>query len=174
MPADMKAIIADTFTQMIRKGDIDKITVKNVIEKCHISRQTFYYHFHDLMEVLEWSFERATKKLFQESVEADSLKAALEQFVAFADEHRAEMYRLLKSRNSQQIEQMLIDSVVVYLGELAAYKEPELNVSFNNMEIRLYYNACGIVGTLMKYAGDPRIDQERLVKQLELLLKSRI
>ena len=41
MPADMKTIIADTFAQMIRKGDIDKITVKNVIEECHISRQTF-------------------------------------------------------------------------------------------------------------------------------------
>ena len=80
MPADMKTIIADTFAQMIRKGDIDKITVKNVIEECHISRQTFYYHFHDLMEVLEWSFERAAKKLLQESMEADGLQAALERF----------------------------------------------------------------------------------------------
>ena len=100
MPADMKTIIADTFAQMIRKGDIDKITVKNVIEECHISRQTFYYHFHDLMEVLEWSFERAAKKLFQESMEADGRQAALERFVAFAYEHHREIHRLLNSRTS--------------------------------------------------------------------------
>lgn len=174
MPADMKTIIADTFEQMIRKGDIDKITVKNVIEQCHISRQTFYYHFHDLMEVLEWTFERATKKLFQESMEADGLGAALEQFVAFAYEHHTEMHRLLNSRNSQQIEKMLIDSVATYLGELAAYKEPDLKVSINNMEINLHFYACGIVGTLLKYGGDPHVGQERLVRQLELLLKNRV
>ena len=174
MPADMKTIIADTFAQMIRKGDIDKITVKNVVEECHISRQTFYYHFHDLMEVLEWSFERTAKKLLQESMEADGLQAALERFVAFAYEHHREIHRLLNSRNSQQIEQMLIESVVTYLGDLAAYKEPELNVSLSNMEISLHFYACGIVGTLLRYGGDPHLGRERLVRQLELLLKGGI
>lgn len=174
MPADMKTIIADTFQQMIRKNDIDKITVKNLIEQCHISRQTFYYHFHDLMEVLEWTFEQATRELFQKSMETASLGEALEQFVDFAYEHHTEMHRLLNSRNSQQIEHMLIDSVAAYLGELAAYKEPDLNVSLNNMEINLHFYACGIVGTLLKYGGAPHVTRERLVKQLELLMKHRV
>ncbi len=174
MPADMKTIIADTYTRLIQKGDIDKITVKNVIEECHISRQTFYYHFHDLMEVLEWSFEKAAEKLFQESLKADGLHAALERFVSFAYEHHREMCRLLNSRNSLQIEQMLIESVVKYLGELAAYKESQLSVSLSDMEISLYFYACGIVGTLLKYGGDPHLRQERLVKRLEELLKNNI
>ena len=51
MPADMKEMIAETYARMIRQGDIDKITVKALIEECHISRQTFYYHFQDIMDV---------------------------------------------------------------------------------------------------------------------------
>ena len=53
MPVDMKNVLADTFAEMVKQGNVDKITVKALIEECHISRQTFYYHFQDIMDVLE-------------------------------------------------------------------------------------------------------------------------
>ena len=69
MREDMKAVIADTFSQMLDKEDIDKITVTKLIAECHISRQTFYYHFKDIMDVLEWTFRRATQELVQKSLD---------------------------------------------------------------------------------------------------------
>ena len=62
MPVDMKSIIADTFLHMVQHGNIDKITVKALIDACHISRQTFYYHFKDIMDVLEWSGHAAADR----------------------------------------------------------------------------------------------------------------
>ena len=59
MPVDMKAVIAGTYLQLVQHGNVDKITVKALIDACHISRQTFYYHFRDIMDVLEWSIQRA-------------------------------------------------------------------------------------------------------------------
>ena len=53
MPADMKGIIADTLLQMVQHTSVDNITVTALIDRCHISRQTFYYHFENLMDVLE-------------------------------------------------------------------------------------------------------------------------
>ena len=53
MPVDTKAMIAGTYLQLVQHGNVDKITVKALIDACHISRQTFYYHFRDIMDVLE-------------------------------------------------------------------------------------------------------------------------
>lgn len=53
MPVDMKNVIAGTFATMAKQKGIDKITVKALIDACGISRQTFYYHFQDIMEVVE-------------------------------------------------------------------------------------------------------------------------
>ena len=53
MPIDMKSVIAEAFKDMVRRGNADKITVKALIEECHISRQTFYYHFQDILDVME-------------------------------------------------------------------------------------------------------------------------
>ena len=76
MKEDMKSVIADTFSEMLEKEDIDKITVTRLIAQCHISRQTFYYHFKDIMDVLEWTFRRATQELVEQSLNAkDRLKA---------------------------------------------------------------------------------------------------
>ena len=58
MPANTKTMIAETFFNMAKGKSIDKITVTDLVERCKISRQTFYYHFKDIMDVLEWGMER--------------------------------------------------------------------------------------------------------------------
>lgn len=60
MPVDMKTIIANTFMDMFRQGNVDKSTVKQLIDACHVSRQTFYYHFQDILDVMEWSIRQQT------------------------------------------------------------------------------------------------------------------
>ena len=77
MPADMKNIIGETFVKMVARKGIDKITVKALIEACHISRQTFYYHFQDIMDVLEWCVRQETNALVKESLKAEDLQTAL-------------------------------------------------------------------------------------------------
>lgn len=33
-----------------------KITIKDITDACGLNRQTFYYHFQDIYDLLEWSF----------------------------------------------------------------------------------------------------------------------
>ena len=73
VPVDMKNIIADALVSMAKQKGIDKITVKALIDACNISRQTFYYHFQDIMEVVEWSMEQATKQTLARSLAAETL-----------------------------------------------------------------------------------------------------
>ena len=53
MPVNMKAMIAETFLTLAGQKNVDKITVKDLVEACGISRQTFYYHFQDIIDVVE-------------------------------------------------------------------------------------------------------------------------
>lgn len=58
MPTAMKNMITDTYLQLLERRNIDKITVKDLVDACGISRQTFYYQFRDIYEVIDWSIER--------------------------------------------------------------------------------------------------------------------
>ena len=55
MKGEMRRLISDTFSELVKTQDVDKITVTMLIGECHISRQTFYYHFQDMDEVLEFT-----------------------------------------------------------------------------------------------------------------------
>lgn len=57
MPVQVKPMIAEAFIRLSKQKNIDKITVKDLVEACGISRQTFYYHFQDILEVIEWSLD---------------------------------------------------------------------------------------------------------------------
>lgn len=173
MKEDMKLLISDTFTQMLEKEDIDKITVTKLIEKCHISRQTFYYHFQDTMDVLDWTFRRGTQELAQESLnilEAEGRAAALQVYVAFVRKNRVKFEKLLYSRRWVEIENLLVESVMMYLREVAQDRLEDLAVSYDDMEVMLRFYACGMVGVLMQYAGKKAPNEEKLVRQIERII----
>ena len=39
-----KEIIARTFTELLEEKSMAKITVKDIVERCGVNRNTFYYH----------------------------------------------------------------------------------------------------------------------------------
>lgn len=123
MPVDMKAMIAGTYLQLVQHGNVDKITVKALIDACHISRQTFYYHFRDLMDVLEWLAQQDAQKLAERSMQAETTHEALHAFLSYAVENYALLRRLLESQRRAQIEPILADLVTAYLWEVARHRQ---------------------------------------------------
>ncbi len=174
MREDMKAVIADTFTEMLDKEDLDKITVTKLIGECHISRQTFYYHFKDIMDVLEWTFRRATEELVQRSLKAEDNIVALKEFAIFIRQNRTRLERLLYSRRWVEIENLLTEAAVAYLAEMVRNKVPEISLSFDELEIMLKFYACGMVGVLMQYMVKPHLDEEKLVIQIEKIITGKM
>lgn len=174
MKEDMKTLIADNLLKLLEKEDIDKITVTKLIGECHISRQTFYYHFKDIMDVLEWTFRRSTQELAKRSLEAENRIGALTAYVSFVRKHREKLEKLVYSRRWAQIEGMLVDSVTIYLAEMARSKIQDIDISYDDMEVMLKFYASGMVGVLMQYVGKPNLNEEKLVIQMEKIITGRM
>ncbi|WP_310605257.1 dihydroxyacetone kinase transcriptional activator DhaS [Anaerosporobacter sp.] len=51
-----KQAIATGFKQLMNEKTFDKITILDITKTCDLNRQTFYYHFHDKYELLNWIF----------------------------------------------------------------------------------------------------------------------
>lgn len=174
MRKDMKYVIADTFSHMLEREDIDKITVTKLIGECGISRQTFYYHFKDIMDVLAWTFRHATKELAQRSLEAEDNMVALKEFAAFMKYNRVKMERLCHSRRWIEIENMLMDSAMIYLEEMARHRTSDMEISYEDMEIMLRFSAAGMVGCLLHYIWQPHLNEEKLLLQMEKIITGKM
>ena len=49
-----KRKMADALKELMNTTSFEKITVSDITEQCGIHRQTFYYHFQDRYELLDW------------------------------------------------------------------------------------------------------------------------
>ena len=57
MAIDMKAFIADHFLDLCESKPMRSVTVKDILDRTGISRQTFYNHFHDKNDLIQWIFK---------------------------------------------------------------------------------------------------------------------
>lgn len=49
-----KLKMAETLKELMRSSSFEKITISDITNACGIHRQTFYYHFQDRHELLDW------------------------------------------------------------------------------------------------------------------------
>lgn len=52
-----KRLMADSLKKAMKTKPLSKITVTEIVKDCGINRNTFYYHFQDIYELLKWMLE---------------------------------------------------------------------------------------------------------------------
>lgn len=76
MPVDMKEVIAQAAMKLLIEKHAKKLTVKDIVEECHITRQTFYYHFADIPEMFRWILEQQGQRALLEAKHRQGEKRA--------------------------------------------------------------------------------------------------
>lgn len=57
-----KRAIQESFKKLLSNQPLDKITVKNITDDCGVNRNTFYYHYSDIYQLLEEIFLTEAQK----------------------------------------------------------------------------------------------------------------
>ena len=170
MPSDMKERIAREFAELARTKSIDKITVKDIVEACHITRQTFYYHFQDLIDVIDWSLRQAMEELVEKSIRIDSREQVIELFLSEAVKARGLLRKLLASQLREQTERLIEESVRSYFREMVERRELLQDVSLSDAQVALDFYTFATVGMMLEYCSRPNLDVKRLAGQITRLM----
>lgn len=126
-----KAAIADTFMELLQEHTIDHITVKDLAEKCGINRQTFYYHFADIYDLMEWTLDNELKKFLERYDKTDAdwkeqLKEQLQQLFVFFRFRGQQVLHAYDSQNRLYYEQFIYRQMLPAIHKLIlTYEEAE-------------------------------------------------
>ena len=128
--------IVETLNEMLKKHPIDKITVKDLTEACGISRNTFYYHFHDIYEVLTRSFLEQIDVLLKEHEGEESWEETFHEGLGFLYENKAAIDHIYWSVNRDALDRFLDEVVYNYVRGVinkesvaGAYKDRTLSLA---------------------------------------------
>ena len=83
-----KEKLATALITVMEEKALDKITVKEIIEKAEVNRKTFYYYFPDIYGLLEWVISRESSKLITEIQNNRDYENALNDVLDSIEKHR--------------------------------------------------------------------------------------
>lgn len=117
-------MIAETLARLLEHKSVDKITVKELVDPCGISRQAFYYHFQDIMEVIEWVTAQALDRTVEDSLAAPTPQEAIKSVILSIRENSVLIRHLMASQRRQEIERLLVQTSRLYLEKCSAQRQP--------------------------------------------------
>ena len=99
MAAFTKKAIISTFVELLNEQPFDKITVKEIVERCEINRNTFYYHYKDIYELLTDVLQSDLKRAVDNSENYDTWQKGLTDALSFAIRNKKAVYHIYNSVN---------------------------------------------------------------------------
>lgn len=120
-----KQQLANSLKELMSRTPFNKITVQNVTSNCGLNRQTFYYHFKDMYELLSWIYHN---DIFNEMVEEqdEQWETAVLQIMRYCKSNRAFCRNTIRSIKKEYMEgflQPVVHSWVEKLGiDIANFK----------------------------------------------------
>ena len=103
-----KIVIMRVFEELLAFKQLDKITVKDITDKCGISRNTFYYHYQDIYQVLKAYVQYSAEHVIELMVEdeGEDGKAGLKE-IRYLEANRELLCNLYRSAANEEVRNCL-------------------------------------------------------------------
>ena len=159
MPADMKETIAEAALTLLMRRHVKKLTVKDIVEQCRITRQAFYYHFEDIPELFRWMMEKRTEQMLREVLSKGNPEEALRCFFVMAIHFAPYVRRGMDSSHRAELEPMLRQYIQQVFLMVTESKNYYAQCSVAEVKIIARYHGLAILGLLQEWTEQ---DTERL------------
>lgn len=100
-----KKAIRDSFVKLLNEKPLNQITVRDIVDDCGINRNTFYYYFQDLPQLLETMIDEEAERIIRGYPTVDSIEDCLNAAIGFALENRKAVMHIYHSINRDIYEQ---------------------------------------------------------------------
>lgn len=150
MPKNTKQQFADALSALLERKSLDRITVSDITDECGLNRQTFYYHFHDIYELIEWQIDCRTAEISATDNCVESWDEMLDSIFVGMLENRRLVKHLYHSRGWHHIMDYLYRRLSPLLNQRAHYVAQRDHMEVDDGDIKFVVQihqiaACGIL-----------------------------
>lgn len=140
-----KSALAASLRELMKEKRLHQITIKDITAQCKISRNAFYYHFHDKYDLASWIFCSEALPLIDSS---SSLEGSWRGFIALCQHlHKnrdfySEVFHY-KGQNSlfDTLENIYFEMMKIYISNACRQINSYINEEQQSVVARMYSHA---------------------------------
>lgn len=174
MPIDMKEMIAQAAKRLVMEQNRKKLTVKDIVEECRITRQAFYYHFEDIPALFRWMMEKDMKRLLEELREHQDTERRIKEFFLLAITARPYVKKGMETNYGEEFERLLSQCAYALFEQVVETENLYQGYSRAEIKVFLRYHSRALFGILQEWSEEDDADIDRIVHCVYLLLAGKV
>ena len=175
MSSITKVALADSLKKLLQIKTLDKITVKDIVEDCGVNRQTFYYHFHDIYDLLGWFFIKEAEKIVGNKKTYTTWQQGFLQAFKYVNNDKKLIINAYNSIGREYLENYLYSIVYELLKDIVEEKAEGMDVSDEDKKFVADFYKYAFVGLSLEWIRmGMKDDPELIIEKLSKLIKGDI
>ncbi|MDO4268520.1 MAG: TetR/AcrR family transcriptional regulator C-terminal domain-containing protein [Eubacteriales bacterium] len=121
-PDKTKYKLAASIRECMKTTPVDKITVKDIVEGCGLTRQTFYRNFKDKYDLINWYFDKLVLQSFEQIGMGHTVGESLVQKFDFIRSEKAFFTEAFRSDDYNSVKEHDFELILQFYKKLLAGK----------------------------------------------------
>lgn len=170
-----KQMIAKSMKHLLESKGFEEITIGNITKNCHISRNTFYYHFKDKYDIISWIFYSEITPILGDSLNLDTWSDGLLKLCKYMQQNKEFYIRVLYVQGQNSFSECLMEFYENLTKNILLNAKGDQILTPEQIRVISRFYAFGLTGVVSNWAkngmeGDP----EPVIDMLEDMLSGEI
>ena len=167
MSQTTKRALEASLKKLLLQKPLNKITINDITEDCGVNRMTFYYHFKDIYDLVDWIMVEDAAKALEGRQSFDTWTEAFEDILRKVQENKVLVLNVYRSVGREQVEQYLYKLLDPMLHEFADRESRDITVQDADKQFVIDFYKYALVGMVLEWIRrdmktDPAVMTERL------------
>ena len=170
-----KRALEQSLKNLLLKKPLTKITVGDITDDCGINRMTFYYHFKDIYDLVEWSCLEDAKRALEEKKTYDTWQQGLLQIFKAVQENKPFIPNVYRCVHREQVEKYLQPLVDQLLLNVINEEADGITVRDEDKQFIAQVYSYMFIGLMLDWIKDNmRENPKQIVEKLSKLIKGSV
>jgi probable dihydroxyacetone kinase regulator len=172
MSQTTKRALEASLKHLLLQKPLDKITINDIAEDCGINRMTFYYHFKDIYDLVEWSCYEDAEKALAGNKTYDTWQQGFLQIFDAVKENKPFIVNVYRCVSREQIEKYLDKVTYKLLIDVVNEAAKDMKTSPHEKEFIANFYKHAFVGLMLDWIGDDmKEDPAEIIDRLSKLMQ---
>lgn len=147
-----KRILADGIKEMMQTTSLSKISVGDISKHCSISRNTFYYHFKDKYDLVNWIFYTEITPNVSRFMDREHWVDGLIALCLYMQKNKKFYINALNTEGQNSFSECLLDFYKNFLRSIIEDIRGDKHLDEKDMEVIASFYSHALIGIILEWA----------------------
>lgn len=171
MSSMTKIAMAQSLKNWLEKKPLNKITISDITNDCGVNRMTFYYHFKDIYDLLEWAILYEGQKALNGNKTVQTWQQGMENIFLCVLKDKTFFINAYKALGRGVIENYLREPVYVLTYGVVNEEAKTMSVSEEDKQFIALFYQYALIGIVLDWVkNDMKTDYKLHLAKIETIL----